>query len=92
MIDRSLRKHKHTETETQPVKKKKKVEMYFVRNRTYADALKEADQKKAEGWTVRNWHYEATTMTFVILLTRLEGYVKPEEKKEETENKESAGE
>lgn len=81
MIDRSLRKKKSepASVSKKPAKKKKSLECYFVRNQKYADAVKEALAKKEEGWTPRNWHYEATTMTFVILLTRPEGYKKKEE-------------
>jgi len=88
MIDRSLGRRKQEEPVKKPQKKKKTLECYFVRSPNYAEAVKEAMSLKAEGWTPRNWHYEATTMRFVILLTRPEGYKKPEEAKEEN-NKES---
>ena len=77
--------------------KKKKVEYdyYFVRNREYAGALKEANEYFAEGWTLKKWKYEATTMTFIFLMQRPKDYVKPEpveEKPEEAPAKEETTE
>ena len=67
--------------------KKKKIEFdyYFIRNREYAGALKEANEYFAEGWTLKKWKYEATTMTFIFLMQRPKGYVKPEPVEEKPE-------
>ena len=67
--------------------KKKKIEYdyYFIRNREYAEALKEANEYFAEGWTLKKWKYEATTMTFIFLMERPKGYVKPEPVEEKPE-------
>ena len=63
-------------------KKKQEFDFYFVRNREYADALKEANEYYKDGWVLRQWKYEPTTLTFVFLLQRPKGYVKPEEVEE----------
>ena len=67
--------------------KKKKIEYdyYFIRNREYAGALKEANEYLEDGWTLKQWKYEATTMTFIFLMQRPKGYVKPEPTEEKAE-------
>lgn len=72
--------------------KKKKIEYdyYFIRNREYAGALKEANEYFAEGWTLKKWKYEATTMTFIFLMQRPKDYVKPEPVEASEEKKEEA--
>ena len=62
-------------------------EYFFVRNSKYEDALKEADQLKEEGWYLRKWHYEATTLSFVLTMERIK---KEEPKQEETPTEEEA--
>ena len=61
-----------------PKRKKIEYDYYFVRNREYAGALKEANQYFEDGWVLKQWKYEATTMTFIFLLQRPKNYVKPE--------------
>ena len=64
-------------------KKKDLYDYYFVRNREYAGALKEANEYYEDGWILKKWKYEPTTMTFVFLLMRPKNYVKPEPPVEE---------
>lgn len=63
---------------TKTSKKKDLYDYYFVRHREYAGALKEANEYYEQGWVLKKWKYEPTTMTFVFLLTRPKNYVKPE--------------
>jgi hypothetical protein len=58
--------------------KKDLYDYYFVRNREYAGALKEANEYYEDGWVLKKWQYEPTTMTFVFLLMRPKNYIKPE--------------
>ena len=60
---------------------------FFVRNSKYADALKEADSLKEQGWTLRKWHYEATTCSFILTMQRPKGYVPDPEPKQDEDKK-----
>ena len=48
---------------------------------------KEADSLKEQGWTLRKWHYEATTCSFILTMQRPKGYVPDPEPKQDEDKK-----